>query len=88
MLRKFFVAIIFRLTAPLRLWLAYWHGRGEAWQYEYYRCAYCHGIVTHVGIRAGGCRCLGNRLSPAILSKKEKLGLIITPWRYNKKPNF
>src|SRR5215471_16008967 len=66
---------------PLIAWLTYWHGRGEPWQCEYYRCHGCKRIVTHKAIKGGGCTCgISNRVSPAALGRVEMLRLMLLPW--------
>lgn len=64
-----------------RRWLAYWHGRGEAHQKEYYRCLACRRLVTWARIRRGGCRCKESyKISPAMLTWAEKARLLWLPW--------
>jgi hypothetical protein len=65
----------------LLAWLTRWHGRGEAHQFDYFRCHGCRRIVTHQAIRKGGCPCdLSNKLSPARLRWWEKVRLVVAPW--------
>ena len=64
-----------------RPWLVWWHGEGEAHQYQFYRCHGCRAIVTHRHIRAGGCRCHESvKISPAKLRTGEKVRLLLLPW--------
>ena len=65
-----------------RRWISYWHGRGEAHQFDYYRCESCRGIVTHARIRDGGCGCGAFRLRPARLRWHERLRLLYLPWHW------
>lgn len=62
-------------------WLAYWHGSGHTTQFQFYRCRECHRLVTWKIIREGGCPCaMGNRVSPAVLTRWEKFRLVVLPW--------
>ena len=62
-------------------WLEYWHGVGEPWQYQFFRCYACRRIVTHRLIRLGGCRCQESiKVSPAKLTRGEKARLLFLPW--------
>ena len=62
-------------------WLVYWHGQGEAHQYQFYRCYVCRRVVTHRHIVTGGCPCQGSvKISPAKLSARDKARLIYLPW--------
>lgn len=62
-------------------WLIYWHGQGESWQYQFYRCPACRHIVTHHHILLGGCACHeSSKISPAKLSWFEKARLLYAPW--------
>ena len=62
-------------------WLAYWHGIGEAWQYQFYRCHGCRRLVTHHHIAIGGCPCHESvKISPARLRLREKARLVFLPW--------
>lgn len=64
-------------------WLNYWHGQGEPWQYRYYRCHGCHGIVTQKAIDAGGCLCgLSKKVSPGLLRFRDKVKLLLLPWTF------
>ena len=69
------------LVHPLaRRWLAYWHGRGEANQFAYYRCESCRRVITHRRIRSGGCDCGAIRVRPAALRLLERGRLLWLPW--------
>lgn len=70
------------LCGPLgRRWLVWWHGEGEAHQYQFYRCHGCRRIVTHFHVRTGGCRCGESiKVSPARLTWHEKARLLYLPW--------
>jgi len=63
-------------------WLSYWHGdRAEEHQAYYYRCFYCRRLIAWTGIRKGGCpHEAEQKLSPAKLSRWEKLHIVCTPW--------
>lgn len=62
-------------------YLTWWHGRGEATQYEYYRCEGCLRIVTWKAIRKGGCTCgMSHKVCPARLTWFEKARLILVPF--------
>lgn len=62
-------------------WLVWWHGEGEAWQYQFYRCPACRHIVTHRHILVGGCACHEtSKISPAKLTLLEKARLLYAPW--------
>ena len=64
-----------------RRWLAYWHGEGEAHQYQFYRCHGCRRMVTYHIIRSGGCRCFESaKVSPTKLSVVDKVRLLYVPW--------
>ena len=69
------------VDATLGRWLNWWHGVGEDWQYQFYRCHECRKIVTHNAIRSGGCPCRGSiKVSPAKLTGAEKFRLLVLPW--------
>lgn len=69
------------IEAVLQRYLARWHGRGEAHQYDYYRCHGCGRLVTWNAIRQGGCTCgLSHKLSPAHVRWYEQLRLLVCPW--------
>lgn len=82
LLRFYVLWPYYRLLEPaLYHWLVAWHGRGDAWQAEYYRCHGCQRLVTHRAIKTGGCRCgLSNKLSPARLRLRDKVRLLVLPW--------
>lgn len=62
-------------------WLVWWHGRGEAHQYQYYRCHGCRWLVSWHAIRKGGCTCgVSTRLSPARLTSWEMVRLVVLPF--------
>jgi hypothetical protein len=68
------------LVPYLVRWMTYWHGRGEAHQFDYYRCRGCHKLVTWQHIRTGGCACgRSNQISPAMLTWWEKCRLVLLP---------
>jgi hypothetical protein len=68
------------ITPVLVQWMLYWHGRGEAHQQDYYRCRGCRKLVTWRHIRTGGCACgTSNQVSPALLTRWEKVRLILFP---------
>lgn len=65
-------------------WLNFWHGQGEPWQYRYYRCHGCHGVVTQKAIDLGGCNCaISKKVSPARLLFREKVKLLLMPWTFH-----
>ncbi len=69
------------VEATLGRWLIWWHGQGEEWQYQFYRCHECRRLVTHYIIRAGGCPCRGSvKISPTYLSARDKARLLLMPW--------
>jgi hypothetical protein len=62
-------------------WLAYWHGEGEAHQYQFYRCHACRRLVTYHIIRSGGCTCHeSSKISPTKLGLLSKARLLYVPW--------
>ena len=61
-------------------WLAWWHGEGEPHQYQFYRCHECRKLVTHFHIETGGCRCKAYKISPARLSRTDKVLALFAPW--------
>ena len=71
------------VEVKLQEWLNYWHGQGEPWQYRYYRCHGCQGIVTQKMIEHGGCWCgTSKKVSPAPLRFREKVKLLLIPWTF------
>jgi len=63
-------------------WLRWWHGEGEAHQYQFYRCHGCRALVTWHQIRAGGCPCHeSSKISPTHLRLGAKARLLFLPWR-------
>lgn len=69
---------------PLIRWCLWWHGEGAAHQPDYYVCHGCGKLVSHNGIRKGGCPCkqgLGQqKLSPARMSVWQKWQIVVCPW--------
>lgn len=66
-----------------RTWLDRHHGlTREAHQYDFYRCLGCRRVVTWRRIKAGGCGCGSARISPAILTRLEKVRLLCLPWQF------
>ncbi len=69
------------ITAFGGRWLVWWHGEGQSWQYQFYRCPACRSIVTHRQILMGGCPCHeSSKISPAKLTMTEKIRLLYLPW--------
>ena len=69
------------IESLLKRWLESWHGSGEAHQGQYFRCHGCLRIVTWTAIRQGGCTCkVSNKLSPAALTVRDKIRLLVAPW--------
>ena len=77
------------MTTPIdrlgRWWLTRQHGMGAANQYQFYRCVGCQAIVTWQKIRTGGCGCGEGHVKPAILSRLEKLRLLVVPWAFQRR---
>lgn len=65
---------------PLRKWFVYWHGEGEAYQADLYRCQNCWKIVTFNQVRQGGCPCSHGKLCPTNPTFAESFKLILLPW--------
>ena len=58
------------------------HGKPDAdYQYQFYRCAGCTGLVTWNMIKRGGCNCFSsNQLRPTYPSMLERIRLLVLPW--------
>jgi hypothetical protein len=65
---------------PIRAWLVKWHGEGEEYQHDFYRCDGCKKLISWKKIRAGGCRCGSYRMRPAFATLFEKVKILVTPW--------
>jgi len=62
-------------------WLNYWHGNGQINQYRYYRCEYCHKLITWHKIEVGGCSCnMTTKMRPASMSFWEMTRCLLMPW--------
>ncbi len=69
------------IEATLGRWLVWWHGEGEAHQYQFYRCHACRRFVTWHVIRSGGCFCHESaKISPTKLRVRDKARLLLLPW--------
>ena len=64
----------------LRKWFVHWHGEGEPYQSDLYRCQGCHHLVTWKMIRSSGCKCGSIRMNPTNPRPLEILKVMVTPW--------
>ena len=66
---------------PFKRWIVYWHGKSDAsYQYQFYRCSGCHGLVTWRMIHQGGCSCFSsNQMRPTMPLFFERIKLFLFP---------